>query len=129
MTTHPDMEAKTRILLVDDDPEILESMRIALEANGYHVTIARDGSQGLALAERQPFDLMILDMMMPKRSGFLVLETLRQLEKRPSRIIMVTANEGNRHREYAEQLGVDEYLRKPFPMDMLIESIKRVMSN
>ena len=136
MTTQPDREAKCcgsqcslpRILLMDDDPEILESMRIALEANGYQVTTARDGNQGLALAERQQFDLMILDVMMPKRSGFLVLETLRQLEKRPSRIIMVTANEGNRHREYAEQLGVDEYLRKPFPMDMLIESIKRVMS-
>ena len=128
MTPHPATDAKTHILLVDDDPEILESMRIAIEANGYLVTTARDGSQGLALAERQQFDLMILDMMMPKRSGFLVLETLRQLEKRPMRIIMVTANEGNRHREYAEQLGVDEYLRKPFPMDMLIESIKRVMS-
>ena len=128
MTSQPAAEAKTHILLVDDDHEILESMRIALEANGYLVTTAHDGSQGLALAERQQYDLMILDMMMPKRSGFLVLETLRQLEKRPSRIIMVTANEGNRHREYAEQLGVDEYLRKPFPMDMLIESIKRVMS-
>lgn len=128
MTGHADKEAKTHILLVDDDPEILESMRAALEANGYTVTTARDGSQGLALAERQDFDLLILDMMMPKRSGFLVLETLRQLEKRPTRIIMVTANEGNRHREYAEQLGVDEYLRKPFSMDMLLEAIKRVMN-
>ncbi|MDR1385867.1 MAG: response regulator [Planctomycetaceae bacterium] len=116
------------VLLVDDDPEILDSMRVALEANNYHVTIAHNGSQGLALAERQMFDLLILDMMMPKRSGFLVLETLRQTEKRPTRIIMVTANEGNRHREYAEQLGVDEYLRKPFPMDMLLESVKRVMA-
>ena len=128
MTNQPDTEAKTHILLVDDDPEILESMRAALEANGYAVTTARDGSQGLALAERQDFDLLILDMMMPKRSGFLVLETLRQLEKRPTRIIMVTANEGNRHREYAEQLGVDEYLRKPFSMDMLLDAIKRVMA-
>ncbi|MDR1492005.1 MAG: response regulator [Planctomycetaceae bacterium] len=119
---------KFHVLLVDDDPEILDSMRVALEANHYHVTIARNGSQGLALAERQKFDLLILDMMMPKRSGFLVLETLRQTEKRPTRIIMVTANEGNRHREYAEQLGVDEYLRKPFPMDTLLESVKRVMA-
>ena len=128
MTSHSDTEAKARILLVDDDLEILESVRIALEANGYQVTTARDGSQGLALAERQDFDLLILDMMMPKRSGFLVLETLRQLEKCPTRIIMVTANEGNRHREYAEQLGVDEYLRKPFPMDVLLEAIRRVMN-
>jgi len=128
MTSQLTEATKTHILLIDDDQEILESMRVALEANGYQVTTARDGSQGLALAERQQFDLLILDMMMPKRSGFLVLETLRQLEKQPTRIIMVTANEGHRHREYAEQLGVDEYLRKPFPMDMLITTIQRVMS-
>ncbi|MCL2347298.1 MAG: response regulator [Planctomycetaceae bacterium] len=128
MASNQETAKHTQILLVDDDHEILESMRVALEANGYSVTTARDGNQGLALAERQNFDLLILDMMMPKRSGFLVLETLRQIEKSPTRIIMVTANEGNRHREYAEQLGVDEYLRKPFPMDLLLESVKRVLA-
>ena len=65
-----------RILLVDDDYEIIESMRHALQSKGYSVTIARDGNQGLALAEREAPDLLILDMMMPKRSGFLVLEKL-----------------------------------------------------
>ena len=62
-----------RILLVDDDAEIVESLRLALESNGYTVLIARDGNQGLALSERENPDLVILDMMMPKRSGFLVL--------------------------------------------------------
>ena len=63
-----------KILIVDDDIEIIESIRYALEGEGHEVVIARDGNQGLALAERESPDLMILDMMMPKRSGFLVLE-------------------------------------------------------
>jgi DNA-binding response OmpR family regulator len=79
---------KKRILIVDDDPEISESTRLALEALGYEVEVARDGSTGLALAERRRPDLMILDMMMPKRSGFLVLETLRQIDDFPTRIII-----------------------------------------
>ena len=67
-----------RILLVDDDAEIIDAMRYALESKGYHILVARDGNQGLALAEREDPDLVILDMMMPKRSGFLVLEKLRR---------------------------------------------------
>ena len=80
-------------------------MRIALEAAGYEILVARDGNQGLALAEREDPDLVILDMMMPKRSGFLVLEKLRRTRPVPVRIIMVTANEGSRHKAYAEMLG------------------------
>src|SRR3979409_1300803 len=106
-----------RILLVDDDHEIVESMRIALEARGYQILVARDGNQGLAMAEREDPDLMILDMMMPKRSGFLVLEKLRRTKNMP--VIMITANEGSRHKAYAEMLGVEDYLRKPFGMDRL----------
>lgn len=116
-----------RILLVDDDREIIESMRVALDALGYEVSVARDGNQGLALAERVDPDLVILDMMMPKRSGFLVLEKLRRTRKMPVRIIMVTANEGSRHKAYAESLGVDDYIRKPFPMDRLIESVRKLL--
>ena len=66
------------MLLVDDDTEIIDSIRYALEAKGYQIFIARDGNQGLAMAEREDPDLVILDMMMPKRSGFLVLEKLRR---------------------------------------------------
>lgn len=118
---------RRRILLVDDDPEIVESMRIALGALGYEILVARDGNQGLNLADTQDPDLVILDMMMPKRSGFLVLERLRQTRKVPTRVIMITANEGNRHKAYAEMLGVDDYIRKPFPMDRLIESVQRLL--
>lgn len=117
-----------RILLVDDDREIVESMKIALESLGHEVEVARDGNEGLAFAERNTPDLIILDMMMPKRSGFLVLETLRQMENNPSRIIMITANEGNRHKEYAEQLGVDEYIRKPFSMNTLLSAVERLLA-
>ena len=120
-------EAK-RILLVDDDREIIESMRFALENAGYEILVARDGNQGLAMAEREDPDLMILDMMMPKRSGFLVLEKLRRSRPDPLRVIMITANEGSRHKAYAEMLGVDDYIRKPFPMDRLIESVKRLLA-
>jgi DNA-binding response OmpR family regulator len=116
-----------RILLVDDDREIIESMRIALEASGYEVLVARDGNQGLAMAEREDPDLVILDMMMPKRSGFLVLEKLRRTRLVPMRIIMVTANEGSRHKAYAETLGVDDYIRKPFAMDRLLDSVGRLL--
>ncbi len=123
-----DTTPSKRILLVDDDREIVESMRIALQANGYQVLIARDGNQGLAMAEREDPDLVILDMMMPKRSGFLVLEKLRRSRPVPLRIIMITANEGSRHKAYAEMLGVDDYIRKPFPMDRLMESVNRLLA-
>lgn len=117
-----------RVLLVDDDYEIVEAIRHALEAKGYAVSVARDGNQGLAMAEREDPDLMILDMMMPKRSGFLVLEKLRRSRPVPLRVIMITANEGSRHKAYAEMLGVDDYIRKPFAMDRLMESVGRLLA-
>ena len=123
----PDDGAK-RILLVDDDPEIIESLRYALSSRGYDVLVARDGNQGLSMVEREDPDLVILDMMMPKRSGFLVLEKLRRSRPVPIRIIMITANEGSRHKTYAEMLGVDDYIRKPFAMARLVESVERLLA-
>jgi DNA-binding response OmpR family regulator len=120
--------ASKRILLVDDDPEIVESMRTVLESRGYEILVARDGNQGLVLAEGEEPDLVVLDMMMPKRSGFLVLEKLRRSRPNPMRVIMITANEGSRHKAYAEMLGVDDYIRKPFAMDRLLESVQRLLS-
>ena len=117
-----------RVLLVDDDPEIIDAIRYALEAKGFKIFIARDGNQGLAMAERENPDLVILDMMMPKRSGFLVLEKLRRTRTVPVRVIMVTANEGSRHKAYAEMLGVDDYIRKPFAMDKLVEAVQRLLA-
>ncbi len=128
------MAAKQRILLVDDDPEIIECMRVALEGKGYQMSIARDGNQGLEMAEREDPDLVILDMMMPKRSGFLVLEKLVQMKLNnpprnpPARYIMITANEGKRHEEYARMLGVSAYLHKPFPMERLVQTAEEVLN-
>lgn len=120
-------KAAKRVLIVDDDAEIIESIRYALEAKGFEILVARDGNQGLAMAEREDPDLVILDMMMPKRSGFLVLEKLRRTHAAPIRVIMITANEGSRHKAYAEMLGVDDYIRKPFGMDRLVESVSRLL--
>lgn len=121
-------KATKRILLVDDDGEIIEAMRFALESRGYTILVARDGNQGLAMAEREDPDLVILDMMMPKRSGFLVLERLRRTQPKTMKIIMITANEGSRHKAYAEMLEVDDYIRKPFPMDRLLASVEKLFS-
>ena len=120
--------AKKRVLLVDDDAEIIEAIRYALESKGFQIFIARDGNQGLAMAESEDPDLVILDMMMPKRSGFLVLENLRRTREIPVRVIMITANEGSRHKAYAEMLGVDDYIRKPFAMDKLVEAVQRLLA-
>jgi len=117
-----------KILIVDDDNEIVDSIRYALEANGYQVVVARDGNQGLALAERENPQLMILDMMMPKRSGFLVLEKLRRVREEPLPVVMITGNEGSRHKAYAELLGVSDYIRKPFAMDKLIASVANLLA-
>ncbi len=115
------------ILIVDDDHEILESMRTILENKGFRILVARDGNSGLMIAERENPDLLVLDMMMPKKSGFLVLE---KLKSRPGGLIptiMITGNEGSRHRAYAEMLGVRDYIRKPFAMEKLVRSIEKVI--
>ena len=115
------------ILLVDDDHEIVESMRTVLENKGYRILVARDGNSGLIVAERENPDLLILDMMMPKKSGFLVLEKLKSRPRGLIPTIMITGNEGSRHRAYAEMLGVRDYIRKPFAMEKLVRAIERVM--
>ncbi len=121
------MNLSRTILLVDDDPEIVESMRTVLENRGYRIFVARDGNAGLAMAEREQPDLIILDMMMPRKSGFLVLEKLKSRPGGMIPTIMITANEGSRHRAYAEFLGVKDYIRKPFAMDKLVRSVDRLL--
>jgi DNA-binding response OmpR family regulator len=119
-------QAAKSILLVDDDAEIVSAMRLVLEKRGYRVLTASDGNMGLAVAEREAPDLVVVDMMMPRKSGFLVVEKLKGRNRTMPPVIMITANEGGRHRAYAEMLGVDDYLRKPFAMDKLLESVNRL---
>lgn len=119
--------AQKVILLVDDDNEIVESMRAVLESKGYRIMVARDGNSGLTIAEREGPDLIVLDMMMPKKSGFLVLEKLKGRSGGLIPTIMITGNEGSRHRAYAEMLGVRDYIRKPFAMEKLVKSVEKIL--
>jgi DNA-binding response OmpR family regulator len=120
-------EASHKILLIDDDREIVSAVRTLLEGRGYQVVTASDGNAGVSAAAKENPDLVIVDMMMPKRSGFLVIEKLNQQQPRPQ-IIMITANEGQRHKAYAEMLGVAAYLRKPFPMEILLDEVEKVLN-
>jgi DNA-binding response OmpR family regulator len=117
------------VLVVDDDPEILQTVRIAFEQAGAKVTTANDGNKALDFAKRFDPDLIVLDMMMPKRSGFIVMETLKPGHETNTRpyVIMITANEGKRHELYARHLGVNEYLSKPFSLDKLMETACRLL--
>lgn len=108
-----------KVLIVDDDPEVLESINQALQAEGALTQTCSDGNSAVRICEIDPPELVVLDMMLPKRSGFLVLEKIKNLAAAP-RVIMVTANEGKRHQQYAEALGVDGYLLKPVRLERLI---------
>ncbi len=119
------MAVKT-VLLIDDDQEILLGLRTILEQNGYRVLTADDGDTGIEIAVRELPDLAVVDMMMPKKSGFLVIEKLKRPGATVPKVIMITANEGSRHRAYAEMLGADDYLRKPFSMEQFLEAVAQL---
>ena len=115
------------ILIIDDDREIASMLHGVLTGNGYRVYLSQNGIEGKVQIENLKPDLVITDMMMPRMGGFPVLEFLKTLESPPA-VIMITANEGGRHKAYAEMLGVADYLRKPFPMEVLLESIRRIFA-
>lgn len=119
-----------KVLLVDDDRDILAAMQTMLSEEGAEVLTAQDGNEAIVQAESQSPDLVVLDMMLPKRSGFLVLEKLKRGKKKsdPPRVIMITGNQGQRHKVYAESLGVNAYLNKPFRMEKLVETVKKLLN-
>ena len=121
------MAAQKIILIVDDDHELSDGLRVVLEKLGHRVIQARDGQQGKQQIYNLRPDLVILDMMMPRMGGYPVLEHFRDKADAPP-IIMITANEGSRHKAYAEYLGVIDYIRKPFAMERLLESVERGLS-
>ncbi|MBW3542545.1 MAG: response regulator transcription factor [Planctomycetes bacterium] len=122
------MAAGNRILLIEDDREISSTIAGVLTAAGYDVETAINGVEGQRRIENRRPDLVITDMMMPRMGGFPILEYIRGLEQ-PPQVIMITANEGGRHKAYAEMLGVADYLRKPFAMDVLLEAVERVLGS
>ena len=119
-------ENKT-ILVVDDDQELSDGLRVVLEKQGFRVMQARDGQQGKQMVYQHRPDLIILDMMMPRMGGYPVLEHFKGKADAPP-IIMITANEGSRHKAYAEYLGMIDYIRKPFAMERLLESVHKGLS-
>ena len=114
------------ILLIEDDREIQATIRSVLESAGYNVVTAPNGIEGRKLATSREPDLVITDMMMPQLGGFPVIEFLKSLPK-PPKVIMITANEGGLLKAYAEMQNNNDYLRKPFAMDVLLESIERAL--
>ena len=114
------------ILIVDDDMELSDGLRAVLERQGHKVIQARDGQHGKQAIYQHHPDLVILDMMMPRMGGYPVLEHFRGKTDAPP-IIMITANEGSRHKAYAEYLGVVDYIRKPFAMERLLEAVNRML--
>ena len=119
-----------RVLLVDDDNDILTSMQAAFEPTGAVVELASNGNKAVELAEWNSPDRVILDMMLPGRSGFLVLEKIKARKPKDAapQVIMVTGNPGKRHQMYAESLGVSEYFTKPVKLDKLIATAERLLS-
>src|SRR5262249_17799256 len=95
---------------------------------GFRVIQARDGQQGKHAVYQHHPDLVILDMMMPRMGGYPVLEHFRGKANAPP-IIMITANEGSRHKAYAEYLGVIDYIRKPFAMERLLEAVDKGLAS
>ena len=123
-------EGKT-ILIVDDDPDIITAITTSLSETAATIETASDGNTAVELTEQKKPDLVILDIMLPQKSGFLVLEKIRAGKRRGEkpRVIMITGNQGRRHRQYAESLGVDEYLNKPFRMERLLELTEKLLSD
>src|SRR4051812_11303706 len=113
-----------KILLVDDDADILTSMEAAFEPTGAMIETTNNGNTAVELVEKNDPDLVVLDMMLPGRSGFLVLEKIKARKPRNAKpfVIMITGNQGGRHRDFAASLGVSEYFNKPVKMDKLIST-------
>jgi DNA-binding response OmpR family regulator len=120
------MSDQKTILIVDDDRELVDGLRMVLERQGYRVIAAADGVQGKNAIYNQKPDLVILDMMMHRMGGYPVLEHFKDKPDAPP-FIMITANEGSRHKAYAEFLGVVDYIRKPFATEKLLEAVDKAL--
>lgn len=119
------METKT-ILIVDDEPDIVDTLKFFLEREGYHCITAADGIEALSKARSENPSLIILDVMLPKMNGYRVARLLKfdeQYQHIP--IIMLTAKTQDSDRILGIETGADGYLTKPLDRDVLLETIKR----
>jgi len=112
-----------RILLVDDDAEVIDYVRRELEDEGHAVSVCHDGAAALRIAESDSFDIIILDVMMPFLDGFEVTRRLRQLHIRTP-IVLLTARDAQEDIVRGLEAGADDYLTKPFAFDVLLARIR-----
>ena len=119
------------ILIIDDDADIRIAIGEALSAIGeVNIRGAGNGNEAIKMVDKQCPDLIVLDQMLPGRSGFLVLEKIKPLQgDKKVPVIMITANPGARHKVYAESLGVETYLNKPFRMDKLTQAVEDLLKD
>ena len=115
-----------KVLIVDDDEDVLSSIELAMRAEGATTHTVTDGNAAIVASQGGSPDAIVLDMMLPKRSGFIVLEKLKSQDNAPI-IVMITANQGKRHMVYAESLGVDAYLVKPVPLYRLVDTVVQLL--
>jgi len=116
---------KVRILAVDDNPRIRQLLQANLSVEGYEVSTARDGAEALAELERRPYDLVILDLMLPKKAGYEVARRIREVSAVPR--IMLTARNSEADIVRGFDAGADDYLTKPFSVNELIVRVRAVI--
>ena len=117
----------SKILIVEDDPAILEGLNILLNEENYETVCADDGEKGLSLAITESPDLVVLDIMLPKMNGLDVLQTLRNREKSNVPVIMLTSRKEEIDRVMGLEFGADDYVTKPFSTRELLARIKAVL--
>lgn len=118
------------VLLVDDEPNIVLSLQFLIEQAGYRALVARDGEAALEAIEEHEPDLVLLDVMLPKRDGFDVCETIRaRPEWNDIRIVMLTAKGRDSEREKGLALGADAYITKPFSTRDAMEQIREFLDD
>lgn len=114
-----------KILIVDDEQDIVESLQFVLEAAGFECHCAYNGEEGLNLAKQILPDLIILDVMMPKINGYKICRLLKYDNKYKNiPILMVTARSQDEDKLIGEETGVDEYITKPFDLDEIVKKVE-----
>ncbi|OLS39739.1 DNA-binding response regulator [Alkalihalophilus pseudofirmus] len=115
-----------RILVVDDEESIATLLQFNLEQSGFEVTVASDGEEGLALAKDESFDLLILDLMLPKIDGLDICKQLRQ-NKKMTPILMLTAKDDEFDKVLGLELGADDYMTKPFSPREVVARVRAIL--
>ncbi|WP_407271001.1 response regulator transcription factor [Radiobacillus sp. PE A8.2] len=116
---------KYKILIADDEEQMVALVGSYLDKEGYQTVVAYDGTEALSYWQRQPFDLLILDIMMPKLDGFSVCKTVRESSNVP--IIMLTAKSEELDRVHGLKIGADDYIVKPFSPKELIARVEALL--